>query len=592
MAPVPGLLYVTMQPHPELPDSVFHDWYNNEHGPTRLRLPFVANGYRYRAADLDGDAADADGRKGSKEKPEWVALYDIPDMNALNSEAYLSLRGPPLKSEREATTMKKIHVDRRVYDLMSDKKKEGYKELDDVDAEGKVGGVLVSVTAILKPGADEAEYKRWAEDEHVSLLSKVPGWRRSRRFKYSAVVKPLGPADEVKHTEYIALHEYDPENGLGTSPEFKAATTTPWTTKVNTDIVAEKKRRVYNLAYTFGPAPRYLSSLTAGAVPEFKHPDGTTKTIPASPDGTAPAAIESYITTPDGVRLDYRLDGGPTSSDHSPLLLLINSILTDHHIWDAFVASFLSDPTNSHYRTLRFNSRGRTSACGESPVTVDSLAADAVALLDALRVPRAASVVGVSLGGVTALAAALRHPARVASFVSCDTNPTAPAANPQLWADRIAVAEAEGATTATTTDNENEPIVGTRLAEATARRWFVPQSYDDAALRPRLDAVEAAVARNSLHGFKTAVQALYSYDYAGEMRRAGAVPGAFLVGAGDGKLPEGMRRMAEAYGADVEGSGGKKAPFYLVPDAGHLPMVEKPEVVKGCVTEFLRGLGM
>lgn len=583
MAPVPGLLYVTMQPHAELPDSVFHDWYNNEHGPTRLRLPFVTNGFRYRAADLDGENA------GSKEKPEWVALYDIPDMNALNSEAYLALRGPPLKSEREAATMKKIHVDRRVYDLVSDKKKEGYKDLEDVDAEGKVGGVLVSVTAILKPGADEEEYKRWSEEEHAPLLSKVPGWRRSRRFKYSSVVKPLGPADEIKHIEYMALHEYDPENGLGTSPEFKAATTTPWTTKVNTEIVGEKKRRVYNLAYTFGPAPRYMSSLAAGAVPEFKHPDGVTRTIPAA-NGAA-GAIESYVTTPDGVNLEYRLDG--SGDVHAPLIILVNSILTDYHIWDDFVAAFLADPANSHYRVLRFNSRGRTSACGSTPVTVDLLASDAIALLDALRVPKAASIIGVSLGGVTALAAALRHPSRIASFIACDTNPVAPAANPQLWAERAAVAEKEGATAATyggvsqsltTVTADDEPVIGDQLAEVTVRRWFVPQSYDDAALAPKLHAVKAAVERNSLHGFKTAVRALYSYDYADDMKK-GTVPGAFLVGAGDGKLPEGMKKMRDMY-ADGKGA------YYLVQDAGHLPMVEKPDVVKGHVTEFLRANGL
>ncbi|GME32240.1 Alpha beta hydrolase fold protein [Neofusicoccum parvum] len=582
MAPVPGLLYVTMQPHAELPDSVFHDWYNNEHGPTRLRLPFVTNGFRYRAADL-GDAG-----QGSKEKPEWVALYDIPDMDALNSAAYLDLRNPPLKSAREAATMKKIHVDRRVYDAVSDKKKEGYKKLEDVDVEGKNGGVLVSVTSILKPGADEAEYNKWAEEEHVPLLSKVPGWRRSRRFKYSSVVKPLGPADEVKHVEYISLHEYDPQNGLPHSEEFKAATTTPWTSKVNSEIVGEKKRRVYNLAYTFGPAPRYLSSLAKGEVQEFSHPDGVTKTLPSA-NGTA-GAIESFITTPDGVDIDYRLEG--SGDIQAPVIVLSNSILTDYHIWDDFVSAFLADPANKHYRVLRYNTRGRNSACGSTPVTVDLLADDIIALLDALRVPQAASAIGVSLGGVTVLAAALRHPDRIASFVSCDTNPTAPAANPQLWAERAAVAEKEGATAAayggaaalTTVADDADPVVGDALAEVTVRRWFVPRSYDGGALEEKLRGVKAAVERNSLHGFKTAVRALYSYDYAGDMR-SGRVPGAFLVGAGDGKLPEGMKKMGEMY-ADGKG------PYYLVQDAGHLPMVEKPEVVKGHVTEFLRKNGL
>lgn len=100
---------------------------------------------------------------------------------------------------------------------------------------------------------------------------------------------------------------------------------------------------------------------------------------------------------------------------------------------------------------------------------------------------------------------------------------------------------------------------------------------------PKLEGVKAAVERNSLEGFKTAVRALFNYDYSGEMK-GGKVPGAFLVGAGDGKLPEGMKKMGEMY-ADGKG------PYYLVQDAGHLPMVEKPEVVKGHVTDFLRQNG-
>ena len=51
MAPTPGLLFVRMNPHDNLSPEEFHDWYNNEHGPMRLRLPCIENGFRYRALD-------------------------------------------------------------------------------------------------------------------------------------------------------------------------------------------------------------------------------------------------------------------------------------------------------------------------------------------------------------------------------------------------------------------------------------------------------------------------------------------------------------------------------------------------------------
>src|SRR4051794_2060104 len=105
MAATPGILYVTMQPKPGLPEAQFHDWYNNEHGPTRLRLDFCTNGFRYRAKDLEGE-------EPSESKPEWMAIYDITDMAELNKETYLRLRGPPVKTPREADTMAQIKVDR------------------------------------------------------------------------------------------------------------------------------------------------------------------------------------------------------------------------------------------------------------------------------------------------------------------------------------------------------------------------------------------------------------------------------------------------------------------------------------------------
>src|SRR3954468_13487003 len=115
--PTPGLLYVTMQPKGSLPDTQFHDWYNNEHGPLRLRLPFVANGFRFRATD--------------GEQPEYVALYDITDMDELTRETYLSLRTDLIKTEREKKTMAQIDVGRLLYDLVDERSSPNFRPLED-----------------------------------------------------------------------------------------------------------------------------------------------------------------------------------------------------------------------------------------------------------------------------------------------------------------------------------------------------------------------------------------------------------------------------------------------------------------------------
>lgn len=556
MAPTSGILYVTMQPKAGLPDEQFHDWYNNEHGPTRLRLDFCTNGFRYRANDYAGGSP-------SEEHPEWMAIYDITDMSELNKDTYLRLRGPPVKTPREAETMAQIKVDRKLYDFVESQESPEFKRLEEVENEGR-GNVIVAVFLELKDGEGmEEQLDKWYREEHVDMLSKVPGWLRTRRFVTSSI-------DPGAPKEYMSLHEYAPENGLA-GPAFKAAVSTPWAAEIGKTVVQDKRRRVYDLYYTFGPAPRYLSPTIANWTSTDPTSPILTKTISPS-SSTEAGVIESFIITPDGVTLPYRLEG--SQEPDAPLIVLCNSILTTYGIWDDFVTSFLSEPENKKYRILRYLKRGRFSACGTKPITVDLLAADIIALLDALRVKKAAAVIGVSLGGVTTLNVALKYPSRVSKFISCDTSSKSPAGNSKAWSERIALAESEAATA-----SSGETIVGQELAEITTRRWFVKESYENPALTPKLEAVKQMVASNSLEGFRHSVKALWEYDLKEEMKGAG-VEGMFLVGSADGVLPKSMKDMAEEYGR----GGGK---YEIIEGAGHLPMVEKPEKFAKVVNGFL-----
>lgn len=554
---------MTMQPKQGLPEAQFHDWYQNEHGPNRLRLPFCNNGFRYRATDLES-------APGSKDKPEWMAIYDFDELEWLTREPYLKLRSAPVQSQRERDTMKQIFVDRRSYDLLKEWKGNEFKDLQKVENEGEKN-VMIAVSFALQDGADkEEELKKWYEEEHVPLLQKVPGWRRTRRFVTSYLDLESGHKTEK---EYLALHEYGPQNGLG-GPEFKAAITTEWCDKIYKDVVKDRKRRAYELYYTFGAAQRDLQSLASKDTFGVETTEGKVKTHPAHTTPEQRPVIESFVTTKDGVELPYRLEG--SSDPNAPLLVLANSILVDYGIWDEFVTEFLK-LTNNKYRILRYNTRGRNTLPADStcPITVHTLAEDVITLLDALRA-KTAAIVGVSLGGATALNAGLSYPGRISAFIGCDTNAFAPATNAKAWNERVQVAEKEGLKAPS-----GEPIVGEELAEVTVRRWFVKESYDDAELAKKIQRVKDMVKTNSLPGFRDSVKALHEYDIREKMA-AYQGKGAFLVGAGDGVLPKTMKEnMADKLGKGVE--------LKVIDGAGHLPMVERPREVAQFVASFLEG---
>ena len=148
---------------------------------------------------------------------------------------------------------------------------------------------------------------------------------------------------------------------------FKAAASTEWFQKIAATALKSKKVRSYDLYYTFGAAPRDISNFSRSYSTSWKSIDGKTSTGPNTiAEG---GAIESYITTKDGVDLAYRLEG--SSDPSAPLIILSNSILVNYSIWTPFIQAFLASPTGKSYRILRYNTRGRTSNAGSLPVNID-----------------------------------------------------------------------------------------------------------------------------------------------------------------------------------------------------------------------------
>ncbi|KAE9403327.1 hypothetical protein BT96DRAFT_917583 [Gymnopus androsaceus JB14] len=81
--------------------------------------------------------------------------------------------------------------------------------------------------------------------EHINLLSRVPGWQACRRFELVDIQSVSANLDSPKPPRFLALHRWRDLNGSST-PQFKAATNTPWRTRVMEGVVA-RERSVWRL---------------------------------------------------------------------------------------------------------------------------------------------------------------------------------------------------------------------------------------------------------------------------------------------------------------------------------------------------------
>lgn len=204
-----GLLFVFAEPG-DVPEPEFHDWYDHEHAPARLRVPGIRSGRRYRALD---DAT-----------PSWLAWYEL-DTAALRTPAYETARR---RSPREQDVVRRLAtLDRRVYTQVDDAGTA-------VPAAPVVVGVALSTTD--EPGLDA-----WYRDEHVPLLHRLPGWYRTRRYR---LLEGDGPA-------LLAFHEIA-DVSLFATAEYREATSTPARAAVMAKVT-RRERRVFGYHNTVTP---------------------------------------------------------------------------------------------------------------------------------------------------------------------------------------------------------------------------------------------------------------------------------------------------------------------------------------------------
>lgn len=255
----------------------------------------------------------------------------------------------------------------------------------------------------------------------------------------------------------------------------------------------------------------------------------------------------------DDVALHCRID--ETAAD-APWIVFINSLATDLTVWDAQVAALADE-----WRILRYDQRGHgRSEIGAGPLNFDILAGDLAALMDHFKIPRCICV-GLSMGVPTALALHRRDPALLSGLVVVDgmakTAPTG-AAN---WAERIAAAKAGGMD---------------HVADVTVERWL----QQDSAAGPKGPRLRAMIAGTALAGYTQCAGALQGYDYAADLARL-SCPLHAIAGACDGAIAETMEKVFGPVAA---------ASVHQIPQAGHLPNFERPEMFNPVLRDCLEAM--
>jgi antibiotic biosynthesis monooxygenase (ABM) superfamily enzyme len=182
-------------------ETEWNRWYDGRHIPQRQALPGFMTARRFEIA------------KPTSSSQRYLALYDLENPQALETEEYLSLSRQPVQNDEDREMLS--YFRNRLRGIMT--------LISDTAAPG--GGHREEAAGLLAVGLEpeasyEEEFNAWYEDEHVPYLTNVPGVLGVRRFK--------AIRDDIP---YLALWEFA-DLAVHGSEAWRDAASTPWTKRI------------------------------------------------------------------------------------------------------------------------------------------------------------------------------------------------------------------------------------------------------------------------------------------------------------------------------------------------------------------------
>lgn len=248
-------------------------------------------------------------------------------------------------------------------------------------------------------------------------------------------------------------------------------------------------------------------------------------------------------------QIHYALEGqsGP------PVLVFSNSLGANYFMWDPQAHAL-----GKMFRILRSDTRGHgKSSATPGPYSIEQLAKDLLALLDALELERI-HFCGLSMGGMIGMWLGANSPQRLNKLILCNTG--AKIGNVEGWNSRIEAVRKNGMKS---------------VASAVLERWFTPVFREKASATVS-DTQKMLEAVNP-DGYAACCAAVRDFDYRKQLNSV-RVPALVIAGAHDPATPPADGRFIAE---QIPGA------RYVELNAAHLSNIEDQDRFNHEVAAFL-----